>query len=65
MAVPAFAQGAPEGAMSPFIKDYLGQVDFVAGRILTLNQATAKTETWCPISSGTTRWIRRGAPAKA
>jgi len=48
LAAPVLAQGAPEGAMSPFVKDYLGQVDFVAGRILTLNQAMAEKETWRP-----------------
>ena len=45
----AFGQAAgPEEALSPFIKDYLGQVDFVEGRILALNQAMAAKETWRP-----------------
>jgi uncharacterized damage-inducible protein DinB len=48
MTVPAIAQGTPEESLSPFIKDYLGQVDFVEGRILALNQAMAEKETWRP-----------------
>ncbi len=48
MAVTALGQKAPEGAMSPFIKDFLGQVDFVEGRILALNKAMAEKETWRP-----------------
>jgi uncharacterized damage-inducible protein DinB len=48
MTVPVIAQGAPEESLSPFIKDYLGQVDFVEGRILALNQAMAEKETWRP-----------------
>ncbi len=47
-AAPAFGQGASEGATSPFIKDFLGQVDFVEGRILALNQAMAAKESWRP-----------------
>ncbi|MEO5856856.1 MAG: DinB family protein [Chthoniobacterales bacterium] len=48
VAVPACAQAAPEAAPSPFIKDFLGQVDFVEGRILALNQAMAAKESWRP-----------------
>lgn len=49
MTDPAFAQKAPEEAtLSPFIKDFLGQVDFVEGRILVLNQAMAAKESWRP-----------------
>ncbi|MEO8219057.1 MAG: DinB family protein [Acidobacteriota bacterium] len=46
--VPAFGQGASEGTPSPFIQDFLGQVDFVEGRILALNQAMAAKESWRP-----------------
>ncbi len=41
-------QAAPEGETSPFIKDYLGQVDFVEERILALNQAMAAKQGWRP-----------------
>ncbi len=47
-AVPAFGQGASEGTTSPFIQDFLGQVDFVEGRILALNQAMVAKESWRP-----------------
>ena len=47
-AAPAFGQSASEGATSPFIKDFLGQVDFVEGRILALNKAMADKESWRP-----------------
>ncbi len=47
-AAPAFGQGASEGATSPFIQDFLGQVDFVEGRILALNKAMADKESWRP-----------------
>ncbi len=45
---PAVGQGASEGATSPFIQDFLGQVDFVEGRILALNKAMADKESWRP-----------------
>lgn len=48
LAATAPAQKAPEGAMSPFISDFLGQVDFVEGRILALNKAMAGKEAWRP-----------------
>lgn len=48
ISAPAFGRGASEGATSPFIQDFLGQVDFVEGRILALNQAMAAKESWRP-----------------
>ena len=48
MAVTAPGQKAPEGAISPFITDILGQADFVEGRILSLNNAMAGKEAWRP-----------------
>lgn len=42
------ALGQPEAAMSPFVTDFLGQVDFVEGRILALNKAMADKESWRP-----------------
>ncbi len=47
-AAPAFGQGASEKAAAPFIQDFLGQVDFVEGRILALNKAMADKESWRP-----------------
>ena len=48
LAATAPAQKVSEGAMSPFISDFLGQVDFVEGRILALNKAMAGKEAWRP-----------------
>ncbi len=48
MPVFSFAEKSPEGAMSPFVQDFLGQVDFVESRILALNQAMAAKESWRP-----------------
>ncbi len=47
-AASAFGQSASEGGTAPFIKDFLGQVDFVEGRILALNKAMADKESWRP-----------------
>ena len=45
--LPTFAQKSSE-ASPPFVKDFLGQVDFVEGHILALNKAMAEKETWRP-----------------
>jgi len=47
-AFPPLGQGATDGTTSPFIRDFLGQVDFVEGRVLALNKAMADKETWRP-----------------
>ncbi|MBA3351349.1 MAG: DinB family protein [Blastocatellia bacterium] len=44
----ALVQAAPESEPAPFVKDFLGQVDFVEERILALNQAMAAKEDWRP-----------------
>ncbi|MDQ3198294.1 MAG: DinB family protein [Verrucomicrobiota bacterium] len=44
----ALVQAAPESELLPFVKDFLGQVDFVEERILALNQAMAAKEDWRP-----------------
>lgn len=48
LALTAVAQQAPDQSVSPFIKDFLGQIDFVEGRILALNDAMAGKESWRP-----------------
>lgn len=48
LAAIAPAQKSPETGSSPFVSDFLGQVDFVEGRILALNKAMAEKESWRP-----------------
>jgi len=48
LAATAFGLDAPAKSAPPLINDFLGQVDFVEGRILALNKAMAEKETWRP-----------------
>lgn len=48
-ALAASPQETPNAvSASPFVQDFLGQVDFVEGRILALSKAMAGKEAWRP-----------------
>ncbi len=46
--VSLFAAKSSEASSPPFVNEFLGEVDFVEGRILALNEAMAAKESWRP-----------------
>jgi len=49
IATNGFGQGSGDMGKSPFIKDYIGQVHFVEGQLLALEQAMVGKENWRPM----------------